>query len=67
MATVPTKPTRWETVTAALDDESIAELRQAVADHTNTVTAIAEAIHSLTGIEVSVTTIRGWRRGERLT
>ena len=50
----------------ALDDESIVELRQAVADHTNTAAAIAEAIHSLTGIEVSVTTIRGWRRGERL-
>ena len=54
-------------MTSALDDESAAELRQVIGDHTYTAAVIARTINTLTGIEVSETTVRGWRRGDRPT
>ncbi len=54
-------------MTDALDDESAAELRSALSDHAYTAAAIARVINTLTGLRVSETTVRGWRRGDRPT
>ncbi len=52
---------------AALDDESAAELQKAIGDITHSVAAITRAINTLTDVDVSETTVRSWRHGERST
>ncbi len=63
----PTRPTLWTAVADAMNKDSLEELKNALQEPSYSAVAISRAILTSTGIEVSETTIRQWRRGERST